>query len=208
MIVDERLAVHRAIARVRVVEDVNFALEEAKPSKADLEEALQEQIGDGRHLLELAEAACYLASVDCLRPETYKHIGRALTDAVRAFRDLQEMVANWMRHHNVSLIGEQELVPLIAKMEQFRTELASSLPQRQRDSAGEDAAFPRMGTAEWGEMNQKRAELIRKKIRGELSDSERQEYETLQRLSLSAVEASFPRQGNAQRHDNTEANGG
>jgi len=156
----------------------------------------------------MAEAACYLASVPSLRPETCKHMMRALTDAVQAFRDLQEMVANWMRHHNLSLTGEQELAPLIAKMEQFRTELASSLPQRQQDTAGENAAFPRMGTAEWGEMNQKRAELIRKKIRGELSDSELQEYETLQRLSLSAVEASFPRQGDVQREDNAEANGG
>jgi hypothetical protein len=208
MIVDERLAVHRALARVRVVEDVNFALEETEPSKAGIEEALQDQIGDGRQLLEMAEAACYLASVTRLRPDTHKHMLRALTDAVQAFQDLREMVANWMRQHNVSLAGEQKLDPLIAKMEQFRAELASSLQERQRDTAGDHVAFPQVGTAEWGEMNRKRAELIRKNIRGELSESEREEYETLQRLSLAAVEGSFSRQGDAKREDNSEANGG
>lgn len=208
MIVDERLAVHRAIARVRVVEDVNFALEETKPSKAGIEEALQDQIGDGRRLLEMAEAACYLASVPRLRPDTHKHMVRALTDAVQAFRDLQEMVANWIEQHHVSLTGEQELTPLLAKMEQFRDELGLSLQQRQRETSGGDAAFPQIGTAEWGEMNRKRAELIRKNVRGELTESERQEYETLQRLSLAAVDASFPQQGDAQREDNAEASEG
>jgi len=208
MIVDERLTVHRAIARVRVVESVNLALEESEPSKTGMEETLQEQMGDGRQLLEMAEAACYLASVARLRPETHKHMVRALTYAVQAFRDLQEMVANWMRQHNAPLAGEQELGPLIAKMEQFRAELASSLQQRQRDTAGDHAIFPKVGTAEWGEMNRKRAELIRKKIRGELTESDRKEYETLQRMSLAEVEASFPRQGETKGEENAEANGG
>jgi hypothetical protein len=44
-------------------------------------------------------------------------------------------------------------------------------------------------------MNRRRAELIRKNIRGELSEGERKEYETLQRLSLARVEALLSRQG-------------
>lgn len=208
MIVDERLTVHRALARVRVVESVNLALEESEPSKGGIEVTLQEQLGDGRQLLEMAEAACYLASVARLQPDTHKHMVRTLNYAVQAFRDLQEMVANWMQKHNMSLVGEQELSPLIAKMEQFRTELVSSVQQRQGVTAGDRAAFPKPGTTDWGEMNRKRAELICKKIRGELSESEREEYEILQRFSLAEVEASFPQQGKAKPEENTEASGG
>lgn len=208
MIVDERLAVHRALARVRIVEDVNLALEEAEPSKTGIEETLKDQIGDGKQLLEMAEAACYLASVARLRPENHKHMVRALTDAVQAFRDLQELAANWMRRYNLSLEGAQELAPLIAKMEKFRVELASNLSERQPDTSGDHADFPKVGTTEWGGMNRKRAELIRKKIRGELNEAEREEYEALQRLSLAAVEASLPRQGEPNRQENAEANEG
>ncbi len=197
MTVDERLAVRRARAHVRVVEDLNFALEESEPSKTGIEEALQDQISHGKQLLEMAEAACYLASTARLHSDTREHMQWALTVGIKAFRDLQEMVANWMRQHNASLAGEKELGPLIAKMEQFRVELASDLQERQRDTAADHTVFPQVGTAEWGEMNRKRAELIRKKVRGELSESERKEYETLQRLSLAAVDASFPRQGDA-----------
>ena len=53
------------------------------------------------------------------------------------------------------------------------------------------ADFPHVGTAEWGRMNRKRAELIRKKIRGELSGEERELYETLQRRSLEELERTF-----------------
>ncbi len=52
--------------------------------------------------------------------------------------------------------------------------------------------FPRTGTPEWGQMNRRRAELIRKNLRGELSPAEREEYERLQRLSLAALESSLP----------------
>lgn len=208
MTVDERLAVRRARAHVRVVEDLNSALEESEPSKTGIEEALQDQIGHGKQLLEMAEAACYLASSARLRSDTREHMQWSLTVGIKAFRDLQEMVANWMRQHNASLAGEKELDPLIAKMEQFRAELASGLQERQRDSAADHAVFPQVGTVEWGEMNRKRAELIRKKIRCELSESEQKEYEALQRLSLATVDASFPRQGDAKREGNTEANGG
>jgi GNAT superfamily N-acetyltransferase len=52
--------------------------------------------------------------------------------------------------------------------------------------------FPKPGTHEWGKMNQRRAELIRKDILGTLTESERIEYENLQKLSLAAMEEVFP----------------
>ena len=68
--------------------------------------------------------------------------------------------------------------------------------------------FPDVGTPEWGIMNQRRAELIRKDIRGELTEAEREEYEVLQRLSLAAVDAAFPLRPNLQpANNNSEANG-
>jgi hypothetical protein len=56
-------------------------------------------------------------------------------------------------------------------------------------------AFPEVGTPEWGEMNRERADLIRKEIRGELTEQERQRYETLQRQSYEALERRYPRGG-------------
>ena len=55
------------------------------------------------------------------------------------------------------------------------------------------ADFPQVGTKEWGEMNRKRAELIRKMLRGELSLDERELLETLQRRSREELERAFPR---------------
>jgi hypothetical protein len=55
--------------------------------------------------------------------------------------------------------------------------------------------FPAVGTPEWGRMNQRRAELIQKKVRGELTEAERQQYEWLQRKSLEALDAAHPRTG-------------
>jgi hypothetical protein len=54
--------------------------------------------------------------------------------------------------------------------------------------------FPQVGTEEWGQMNRRRAELIRKEIAGLLTAEERVEYEQLQRWSLARLEAAFPRQ--------------
>lgn len=56
-----------------------------------------------------------------------------------------------------------------------------------------DGDFPASGTPEWGQMNRRRAELIRKKNRRGLSPDEQIEYERLQRLSHEALEAQFPR---------------
>ena len=53
--------------------------------------------------------------------------------------------------------------------------------------------FPAVGTAEWGQMNQRRAELICKKVRGELTEAERRQYEWLQRKSLEALDVAHPR---------------
>jgi hypothetical protein len=53
--------------------------------------------------------------------------------------------------------------------------------------------FPAVGTPEWGRMNRRRAELIRKKNRLGLTEDEREEYDRLQRLSHAALEEAFPR---------------
>ena len=55
--------------------------------------------------------------------------------------------------------------------------------------------FPKIGTPEWDEMNRKRAELIRKKVSGQLTKEECEIYEFLQSRSLAAIEAACPRDG-------------
>jgi hypothetical protein len=57
------------------------------------------------------------------------------------------------------------------------------------------AEFPATGTADWGQMNRRRADLIRKKLRGELTEAERRQYEWLQRKSREALDAAHPRTG-------------
>jgi hypothetical protein len=56
-----------------------------------------------------------------------------------------------------------------------------------------DGDLPAVGTSKWGQMNRRRAELIRKKNRKGLSPEEQLEYERLQRLSHEALETEFPR---------------
>jgi hypothetical protein len=53
--------------------------------------------------------------------------------------------------------------------------------------------FPGPGTAAWGVMNRRRAELIRKKNREGLSEEEWDEYCELQRMTHIALEDAFPR---------------
>ncbi len=55
-----------------------------------------------------------------------------------------------------------------------------------------DDSFPGVGTEEWGLMNQRRCELIRKKNRGGLTADEQAEFERLQQFCLSGVEERFP----------------
>ena len=130
-LVDERLTVRKSRAHVRFVEDFTLALKEAEPSKAAMEDALKDQIGHGKRLLEMAEVACYLASVKQLQPITHKDMEWALTMGVRAFRDLHEMVADWTRRHGESLEGAQDLGSLVTELECCRAELAFPSQQGQ-----------------------------------------------------------------------------
>jgi hypothetical protein len=56
-----------------------------------------------------------------------------------------------------------------------------------------EETFPAVGTKAWGDMNHRRAQLIRKKHRQGLSLEEQSEYEVLQRLSRAALEKRFHR---------------
>jgi hypothetical protein len=53
--------------------------------------------------------------------------------------------------------------------------------------------FPTPGSPEWGRLNRRRGELIRRKVRGGLSPGEDEELEWLQRETLAAVDRAFPR---------------
>ncbi len=53
--------------------------------------------------------------------------------------------------------------------------------------------FPVPGTPEWGLVNRRRADLILREVRGDLSPAEREELERLQRETLAAVDHAFPR---------------
>jgi hypothetical protein len=70
---------------------------------------------------------------------------------------------------------------------------AAAVPPAANPEAAYEANFPEVGTPRWGEMNRLRAELIRKKVRGKLSDSEQRLYEALQRGSREALDKAFPR---------------
>ena len=70
--------------------------------------------------------------------------------------------------------------------------MSELLPTAIRQSSPEEKGFPKPGTPEWGAMNALRQTLIRKKVRGELTDDERPLYELLQRKSLAAAAAEFP----------------
>ena len=61
-------------------------------------------------------------------------------------------------------------------------------------SAGAEGAgdFPAVNTEEWGRMNRRRGELIRKKSREGLTPEEQKEYERRQQLSRAALEEAFP----------------
>jgi hypothetical protein len=56
-----------------------------------------------------------------------------------------------------------------------------------------DNDFPAIGTEEWGLMNRRRSELIRKKYRQGLTAEEQAEFERLQRLCFAAIDERFPR---------------
>jgi hypothetical protein len=52
--------------------------------------------------------------------------------------------------------------------------------------------FPEPGTPEWGAMVQTRRNLIQKKIRGDLSESELKLYHFLKQKTQDIVEAKYP----------------
>lgn len=123
------LAVRMGRARSRFVEDAVIALKETaadETNKADVEEALQEQIGHGRKLVELAELACWhFTSPKGLETETHKTMSWALLVAVNSFRELHDMVTVWTRRHDGVLFeGAQHLGPLIHDLEDRRAELS------------------------------------------------------------------------------------
>src|SRR5579883_2263419 len=60
-------------------------------------------------------------------------------------------------------------------------------------NVGPAEPFPVPGTPEWGEMNRRRGELIRKKVQSGLTPEEQAEYEYLQKASLAAVDKAHPR---------------
>jgi hypothetical protein len=53
-------------------------------------------------------------------------------------------------------------------------------------------AFPVPGTPEWGKMNQRRAELIDKKVYSSLTAEEEAELEELQRKTREAIDKAHP----------------
>jgi hypothetical protein len=63
---------------------------------------------------------------------------------------------------------------------------------RGTNSAADQNGSPAIGSEAWGQMNQRRAELIRKKNRQGLTPEEQGEYERLQSRSRAALQAAFP----------------
>ncbi len=53
-------------------------------------------------------------------------------------------------------------------------------------------SFPVPGTPEWDKMNQRRAELIHKKVYSSLTAEEEAEFEYLQRRTREAVNTAYP----------------
>jgi uncharacterized protein (DUF433 family) len=101
--------------------------------------------------------------------------------------DVYGTLAYYFRH-------QQEMDEYLRQRDQQAE--ASGQPSQVSGVVHEDGAcapFPPVGTDAWGQMNRKRAELIRKKIQGGLSAAEQEQYETLQRRSLEALERASPR---------------
>jgi hypothetical protein len=72
---------------------------------------------------------------------------------------------------------------------------AVTAPAQEPRSVGAtaDETFPAVNTPEWDAMNERRAELIRKNLHEGLTMDERQEYDRLQRISLTALVKALPR---------------
>jgi hypothetical protein len=133
--VDELLTIRVGSARARFLDDVALALRDAtsgqasagSPSKADIEAELKVQIGHGRQLLEMAEAACSdLASYVKLQPTVHKVLTDALSETAKYFRYFQEMLADRTHRHGQSLDGAQELPALVSRLDNCRAELIAA----------------------------------------------------------------------------------
>jgi hypothetical protein len=127
---DELLAMRVGEERARFWGDlVNLAFKEAHaeagpPNKANIEAALRQQIGHGNRLLYMAQSACRdLAEYVKLPPVFHKVLMEALAEAVKHFRELREMVADWTRRQGVSLAGAEDLDPLISGLDDSRAVL-------------------------------------------------------------------------------------
>jgi hypothetical protein len=64
-------------------------------------------------------------------------------------------------------------------------------PTKVGKPVGEDPIA--VGTPEWDNLTNRRAELIHKKNREGLNENERTEYERLQQISQAAIARAFPR---------------
>jgi GNAT superfamily N-acetyltransferase len=68
----------------------------------------------------------------------------------------------------------------------------SALNPSQPLAAGIADQLPVVNSPQWDEMNERRAELIRKDLSEGLTDTEREEYERLQNISLATAARAFP----------------
>jgi hypothetical protein len=133
--VDEVLTLRVGSARARFLDDIALALRDAtsagaspaSPSKADIEAELKTQLGHGKELLEIAEAACRdLGSYVKLQPTVHKVLTGALAETARHFRDLHEMLAGWTQRHAQALKGAEDVCPLARKLDDCRAELIAA----------------------------------------------------------------------------------
>jgi hypothetical protein len=164
------------------------------------------------HLANIRELVERLSAAEDPASESLAAVLRLLQQETKAFRDL--LAEALSRASEASQPVDWGRVRAAEEAHALAASPAAPTPDDRHApppaATGQDApdraAFPRVGTPEWGRMNRRRAELIRKHIRGELTAGERDEYETLQRLSLAALEASFPRYGDGEpRDDSREA---
>jgi predicted glycoside hydrolase/deacetylase ChbG (UPF0249 family) len=125
------LAYRMSKARSRYVEDSVSAMTEtermlaSEASKEDIESGIQEQIDQSRHMLHLAESACYqLASKQGLAPEMQRSMVYSLGAVILALKELSEWIDRWMTKNRIKLKGREELLPLITELADRREELA------------------------------------------------------------------------------------
>jgi hypothetical protein len=145
---------------------------------------------------------------------TGNHIRDALKTLQLAFRIGNRVVALYGRNGD-DIHGAEDLKEIESDIEDMLARLENEWPWRnpgREERAKEDSTvnadddFPQVGTKEWGTMNRRRAELIRKKNREGLTPEENTEYQRLQQLSQAALERAFPAKSvDRERLDRLEA---